>query len=55
MTPQATAIDLAQAGSDNEQNNVIGSIDMNAFTGPLNGFLEEFDFDLDNFLDSQFI
>ncbi|CRG86075.1 hypothetical protein PISL3812_03078 [Talaromyces islandicus] len=55
MPPQATTIHSAQSEAENEQNNVIDSIDMNPFTEPLTGFLGEFDFDLDDFLDSQFI
>jgi hypothetical protein len=55
MPPQATAIHSAQTAPENEQTNSMDSIDMNAFTEPLTGFLGDLDFDLDKFLDSQFI
>jgi hypothetical protein len=49
-------IDYSQITVPNsEQNNTTDLLDTNAFTEPLNGFLKEFDLDLDDFFDSQFV
>lgn len=55
MATQTTAIHSSQTGPEIEKNSSMDSVGTNAFTDLFTGFQGDFDFDLDNFLDLQFI